>query len=409
MLTDQEMVALFADFGAVDEADPAFLSATLQRLERERRRRARPWSRFPGVPVARGTRLSASLWLALLASLLLALALASTFAGGSLPGLNALLFGLPTASAVTSPSATPPGQLALITRTELPFRPSAIVVDSRGTPWVANGDQVTEIDPTTGAPGRSVSLGPGAASVIVDGSKLWVANHDANLVGRIDPATGVVEATVGVVAPDAIAVAGSVVWVLSDDQMTISRVDPVGMAVTLEIEIPGGSFAIAAGEDAVWVGRRNQGELSGSVVERLDPNTGRTVATITYAVQALPLDRIVISGGLVWLTDIANGRLVRLDPATNAQEAIPLGPSAHGLAAGPDGSLVVAYHGPGSDFHEANAIAIFDPSTEEFDRFVVRTDSPGAGRGVASIAFGDALWIAMDWIGDPSVGQFALP
>jgi YVTN family beta-propeller protein len=101
-----------------------------------------------------------------------------------------------------------------------------------GAVWVTNsgggGDSVVRIDPHTNRlAGRPVSTGDSPQSLATGGGSLWVANHDARTVTRIDPASGTVLADIPVPSePHRVAYGAGAAWVGNWHDNSVSRIDP---------------------------------------------------------------------------------------------------------------------------------------------------------------------------------------
>jgi DNA-binding beta-propeller fold protein YncE len=112
------------------------------------------------------------------------------------------------------------------------------------------------------------------------------------------------------------AVADGKLWVL-DAAGTVVRVDPAANRVVGKpLRVPADADAIAVGERALWVTRGAPGDLAGprkDTVTRIDPASGRTVATIR--VRRAPLD-VAVTPGAVWVTNAGGDSVVRIDPLT---------------------------------------------------------------------------------------------
>jgi YVTN family beta-propeller protein len=152
-------------------------------------------------------------------------------------------------------------------------------------------------------------------------------------------------------------VADGMLWVLKDASMMV-RVDPAANAVVGKpLRVPADAEAIAVGERALWVTRGAPGDLAGphkDTVTRIDPATGRSVATIT--VGRAPLD-IAVTPGAVWVTNAGGDSVTRIDPQTNrlAGRPVTTGASPQSLAVG-GGSLWVANH-------DAATVTRIDPAS----------------------------------------------
>jgi YVTN family beta-propeller protein len=143
-----------------------------------------------------------------------------------------------------------------------------------------------------------------------------------------------------------VTVAHGLLWVL-DAAGRVVRIDPRTNAVVGKpLRVPADAAAIAA-QEALWVASVADGDLGApgqDVVTRIDPATGRTVATIR--VPRAPLD-LAVTSGAVWMTNAGAGgdSVMRIDSRTNRLSGRPVrtGASPQSLAVG-GGSLWVANH-----------------------------------------------------------------
>jgi YVTN family beta-propeller protein len=193
------------------------------------------------------------------------------------------------------------------------------VAATPGAVWVTNsgagGDSVARIDPHTNRlSGRPVSTGASPQSLAVGGGSLWVANHDARTVTRIDQASGKVVADIPVPSePHRVAYGAGAAWVGNWHDNSISRIDPATNRV-VGSPIPIGSHHagnLAVGAGGVWVTSDYRLEAADEdvVVVRIDPRTNRAVETI--AVGGHPID-IAATEGAVWVSVANPGTLLRI-------------------------------------------------------------------------------------------------
>jgi YVTN family beta-propeller protein len=227
-----------------------------------------------------------------------------------------------------------PGDLATpgkdqVTRIDLATgRPVATVTVGRapldlgvtpGAVWVPNagggGDSVARIDPQTNRlAGRPVRTGASPQSLAVGGGSLWVANHDAQTVTRIDQASGKVLADIPVPSePHRVAYGAGAAWVGNWHDNSVSRIDPatnrvVGSPIPIGFH-HAGNLVVGAG--SVWVTSdyRVDAAAEDVVVVRIDPQTNRAVETI--AVGGHPID-VAATEGAVWVSVANPGRLLRI-------------------------------------------------------------------------------------------------
>jgi YVTN family beta-propeller protein len=163
------------------------------------------------------------------------------------------------------------------------------------------------------------------------------------------------------------------VWVASATQGTVSRIDPATNTVTRTIRVGHNPSRLAAGYGSVWAAN-NDGTVS-----RIDARTGRLTAAI--AVTGIRPSDLAVGAGAVWVTSGAGARLMRVDPASNQQVAVP-----EGLDAAPNGIAVVdglvwlSYDGPPSH------VTRVDPSTNRVVGMITT-----AGDGQLAVG-GGSVW-----------------
>ncbi len=307
--------------------------------------------------------------------------------------------------------------------------------------------RLIRIDPATNRVESTIGVGNGPSAVAVDGSGVWVANHDDGSIWRIDPSgkspplkvpahgkpadiavfpgaddafvsNGPQDANIALLQrksgqPDNIitlstgtkfvgsarvAVGPSGLWIASPDRRVGRFVSDVGFVSTVTLPRPANEradaffSALAVGEESTWViGDPNEPSLW-----RIDARTGRLAQTIRlpYA----PKDVAVGAGG-VWVTSQLADRLVRVDPATGQIIAsVPTGRGAAGVAVGA-GSVWVANAVDGTvsrfDPHTLRVIQTIavegtpdDVAVGDGSVWVVAQSYPAAGAGSADVNIG---------------------
>ena len=127
-----------------------------------------------------------------------------------------------------------------------------------GEAWVAGYGSVFRIDADTGIPGSGIRVGLTRDFTFGHGS-MWVVSggqmdHQIGVaLRRIDPVGGVVEETVDVGDPVAVASAGDSIWVASRNERALLRVDPRENRVVDTIPLGAPPRALAADAEGVWV------------------------------------------------------------------------------------------------------------------------------------------------------------
>jgi DNA-binding beta-propeller fold protein YncE len=188
-----------------------------------------------------------------------------------------------------------------------------------GGVWVTNsgagGDSVARIDPKTNrVTGRPVRTGASPQSLAVGGGSLWVANHDARTVTRIDLASGKLVAEIPVPSePHRVAYGAGAAWVGNWHDNSVSRIDPatnrvVGSPIPIGLH-HAGNLVVGAG--SVWVTSDYRADAAPEdvVVVRIDPRANRAVETIT--VGGHPID-VAATADAVWVSVANPGTVLRI-------------------------------------------------------------------------------------------------
>jgi DNA-binding SARP family transcriptional activator len=134
------------------------------------------------------------------------------------------------------------------------------IASGEGELWVAGEAGVFPISTVTGASGPVVELGVvrglafGAGSLWVVSGGLAQRGGIAPALRRVDPDTGIPVATTSVGNdPVAVAAAGGSIWVAARSDRTIERVDPASDRVVARIAVAGEPIALAPDTGGVWV------------------------------------------------------------------------------------------------------------------------------------------------------------
>jgi ABC-type branched-subunit amino acid transport system substrate-binding protein/DNA-binding beta-propeller fold protein YncE len=190
-------------------------------------------------------------------------------------------------------------------------------------------------------------------------------------------------------APSNVAVGDGAVWLLNADDGTIARIDPKTKAVTGHVESPLGATDIAAGAGAVWVGT-GQGEGGNwtSMVNRIDPATNAITQMTNLPPEASGGDRFVINGGYpqmalgvgaLWAT--GGGFVVRIDPESGKSVAT-VEADASRIAAGREGVWYISAF-------DAGAVTRINPRTNRTGRVIDVGDATLSGIAVGA----GSVWV----------------
>jgi virginiamycin B lyase len=174
-----------------------------------------------------------------------------------------------------------------------------MMTDAKGT--------LARIDPATNAVVAEIYVAPGSFAVAFGEDAVWVTSSEKSVVTRVNAHTNVIEKTIPVgPKPRFLAVGAGAVWTINQGDGTISRIDVKTNAVvaTIDAGIPGPGGEIAVGEGSVWATSFEY------PITRIDPSTNR-VAQQFYGPGG---DSIRVGHGSVWLSNLRQGNVWRLDP-----------------------------------------------------------------------------------------------
>ena len=201
-----------------------------------------------------------------------------------------------------------------------------------GGVWVLNADDqtVSRIDPESKKITKTFATGATPTEIVVGAGAVWIGNGPAKgqtsfsstvSVSRVDPDSAVVTHTLVLPRPRSkaylsntaygvgqLAIGAGAVWAINPD-LTVSRIDPATgrLLATITDTAITPSSAIAAGKEGVWVIGQ------GASVTRIDTRRNRTGQTISFV--ATPyLSAIAVGAGSVWATVPEDGVVWRIEP-----------------------------------------------------------------------------------------------
>ena len=183
---------------------------------------------------------------------------------------------------------------------------------------------VVRIDGTSGATGERITLPKGDAKAFAVGAQrqlavgegaVWAVAPDGG-VARIDPATNQARTLSRGVDAGALAVGGGSVWALGPPPYrasTIWQIEPRSGRVVRRIDMPAeGLDAIVFGAGSLW---GTDGE--GGRVWRIDIGQPGRRPTMQTVALAPGVGGIAFEPQGVWVTNLFDDTLSRIDPATN--------------------------------------------------------------------------------------------
>ena len=234
--------------------------------------------------------------------------------------------------------------------------------------------------PTLGQRARDPVEGP-------DGT-IWWAGQWADILGRIDPATGTMteyDLPAGAkphsvdVGPD-----GSV-WYTGNKNATMGRLDPVSGTVT-EFSMPDPAARdphthVFDANGMLWFSLQQS-----NMIGRLDPQTGETKLVAAPSPGSKPYGVKIAANGDVWVACNGSNCLLKLDPVTMEVAEIKLpeqGTTVRRLDIAPDGRIWWVNSGLGR-------LGVYDPETAEIREWP--SPSGPASHPYAIAWFDGAVW-----------------
>jgi YVTN family beta-propeller protein len=178
-----------------------------------------------------------------------------------------------------------------------------------GSVWIATSKKglLARIDPETNKVVATVKIPSGSYVPAFAEGSVWITSTEHNLLTRVDPQSNRVIASIPVgPQPRFLTVGAGSVWTLNQEDGTISRVDIATnrLAATIPAGIAGEGGEIAFGEGSIWA------TLFGFPISRIDPASNRVVQQWV----GKGGDSIRIGHGSVWLSNLAQGTVWRLNP-----------------------------------------------------------------------------------------------
>jgi streptogramin lyase len=244
----------------------------------------------------------------------------------------------PVAPVPTVDTPVVPGRPVVAARIRL-GRPLVDVDVGYGAVWVTGRGALTRIDPRSNRVVATIAtpLADQFASIAFGEGAVWVTSgQSGGVVYRVDPAVNRVTAAIPVPGGAfGIVVAAGTVWVTQRDPVepvpgpgVVVRIDARTHRLLPSVEVPSMPLTIRYGLDAIWVtssGSPPPGQTPGGV-SRIDPRTGAVTRPLGS------IDNVLaVGGGALWGTFAYSGEnsgVLRVDPGTGrvvATFTIPYG------------------------------------------------------------------------------------
>jgi streptogramin lyase len=213
-----------------------------------------------------------------------------------------------------------------------------------GTVWVGMGDgRLRPVDMESRRVGRSLWLGGGrpgesfsVKNIAVGFGSVWVTTGRA-VLQAVNPRTHKVREIYRLGGdgwtPTLVEVGAGAVWVGDYERNQVFRVDPRSGRITRSYRVEGRLLRIAAGPLGVWaITAPGSGPLTGPEGER---HLIRIDRGSREPLLKLPCDgTLTVGGRWIWLSEICERTVTRLDPRTGATTAIDVGGEPWSIALG---------------------------------------------------------------------------
>jgi YVTN family beta-propeller protein len=177
-------------------------------------------------------------------------------------------------------------------------------------------NSVAVIDPGNERLARDIPVGTAPGPIAAGAEAIWVGNSDDRTVTRIDPSTWRTRTIAADIAARSLAIGAGGVWAGASDRRKLVRINPGFATVDQQISLP--PIHLTA-DEALAAGPRGSPQGLGS---------------------------IAVGAGALWIADIRNSRVERIDPSngqTLTRTAVD--PPPQTIAAGPAGAWVAATRG----------------------------------------------------------------
>jgi len=180
--------------------------------------------------------------------------------------------------------------------------------------WVAGyrTGLLQRLDPASLATTATVRKGDNPERMLVTSEALWVSDRSHGTLESVDLRTLELnrKRIRGLKRPFSIVEAHGLLWILDTESQTAVSLDPKSRElVGPPIPLPGRPGAMVYGDGSLWIWSGGTRAL-----QRIDPSKRAVVATIPLGI---PTSDLTYKGRALWLASSADGRLIKIDPATN--------------------------------------------------------------------------------------------
>lgn len=177
--------------------------------------------------------------------------------------------------------------------------------------WIVSdpAGKLSRIDPKTNTVAATIDVPPGSASAMYADGAVWITTPEKGLLTRVDAKTNKVTDTIPVGPQPRFQTYGAgSVWTLNQGDGTVTRVDTKTRKVTatIEVGIPTKGGELAFGNGHVWA------TVFQIPISEIDPAVNKVVKQWTGPGG----DSIRVGHGSVWLSNLRDHNVWRIDPKT---------------------------------------------------------------------------------------------
>ncbi len=228
----------------------------------------------------------------------------------------------PTKTSITLVLAILAGLPAVVLPGSAPAKggwPTALA-ETGGSVWVADGNgRLIRVTPGGGRATVAAKAGNFAHAIAVSGRVLWVASSSG--LYRVQPQTGSAVHVGPATAMTSVVVARGSIWTGVPEYDAVLRLDPRTGRVLATIRVPGRLTVIAGGAAGVfseWVPTRGAftGPRGTRLISRIDPLNNRLVGPrLRLSCDA----KMAVDGSRLWVDDVCSNRVAAFDARTGKQ------------------------------------------------------------------------------------------
>ena len=401
MMTDDELSGLLQQLERSTPTDPDALERVFGDVDAERRHTVGRRRRFLGLlALLDRMRWATNLHGPVPAALLIVALLIAALSVGLLVGALARPRP-PIPQRLDAPLRARPATVQIEPSAEISItgRPGSIAAHG-GSIWVADGGELTRIDPATGTVLSTEEIGSGRLTVASGPAGLWVASLEGGIVRGPIETTAADAHSIPVERPEYLAVGADDIWVSSPRTGNLTRIQASTGRVVAIVPLGNGPSGITLTDREVLVGHDHSvvdaaaGPHDGAVTI-VDRTTNAVIDDIPVTSGFGYVRHILTVGGDLWYVDANIGSLVRVDRAnTSTANVIAVAERIEG-ATMTDGLIWMTINPSG----EHSALVGYDPTTGGFTAALGPADiAPSSTVGLGEVvSFDGHLWVAADW------------